>query len=75
MLPLKGQTIQLPIGGSLSRPTVDARVMQDLARRLAESAVGGAVEEQVRDKIFGGEVPEKRLQDELGKGLKSIFGR
>ncbi len=75
LAPLKGQVIGLPIGGTLSRPTVDARVMQDLARRLAESAVGGAVEEQVRDQIFGGESPEKKLQDELGKGLKNLFGR
>ncbi len=75
LAPLKGQVLQLPIGGTLSRPSVDSRVMQDLARRLAESAVGGAVEDQVRDKIFGGQAPEKKFQDEIGKGLKNLFGR
>jgi hypothetical protein len=38
---LQGQKLQVPIGGTLSRPMIDARVLQDLARRLAEATAKG----------------------------------
>lgn len=55
---LGGQTLQIPIRGTLSRPQVDANVLGDLARRVAT----GAVERVIND----------RLQNQLNRLLPGI---
>lgn len=47
---LKGQTINIPVGGTLSRPQVDGRAIGDLAKRVA----GSAVESLIDGKLPGG---------------------
>jgi hypothetical protein len=64
---LKGQTLQIPISGTISQPKLDARVLESLAKQAAGSAVQGVIDDQVKK-------GQTLLQDELGKGLNRLFG-
>lgn len=57
---LKGQTLQIPVKGSLSRPLVDSRVIANVTRQVLRGAAERAVENQV--------------QRGLEKGLQQLFG-
>ncbi|MFP6612628.1 MAG: hypothetical protein VB835_09985 [Pirellulales bacterium] len=57
--PLRGQTLKIPIRGTLSKPKVDNRVLKNLAKTIA----GGTVTNLIDDAL------EKGL-DSLFKGLK-----
>lgn len=48
---LKGQTIQIPIRGTLGKPSPDYRALTGLATNLGRSAVGGLLEKKI-----GGEI-------------------
>jgi hypothetical protein len=58
---LKGQTLRVPISGTLSRPRLDKRVLTDLTRQMAAGAAGGLLEDA--------------LQDGLQKGLDNLLKR
>jgi hypothetical protein len=51
----KGQALQIPVGGTLSRPQIDARAVASLSQQLlqgaAQQAVGGELNKAL-DKIF-----------------------
>jgi hypothetical protein len=64
---LKGKTLQIPISGTISQPKLDARVLENLAKQAAGSAVQGVIDDQVKK-------GQTLLQDELGKGLNRLFG-
>jgi hypothetical protein len=53
---LQGQTIRVPIGGTLSKPQLDQKVMQDLTRQFmqkaAENMIQGEMNKQL-DRLFG----------------------
>ena len=61
---LKGQTLSIPIHGTLSRPQLDQRVLSELASKVAGAAAGRFFE-----KNLGGE-----LQKQLQQGLGLPFG-
>jgi hypothetical protein len=64
---LKGQTLQIPIRGTLTHPKVDGRILENLGKQLAGSAVQGVLDRQI-------ERGQGLLQRELGKGLDRLFG-
>ena len=56
---LQGQTLEIPIRGTLANPKIDNRVLKDLAKKVA----GGAANRLIED----------ALQDGLNKGLDGLF--
>jgi len=47
LAPLKGQVLQIPIGGQLSKPQLDRRVLRDLARQFLRDAAGRLIEDNL----------------------------
>ena len=56
---LGGQTLRIPIGGTLSQPVPDPRALQDFSSRAASGAVRNLLESQI----------EKQLEKQLGEPL------
>lgn len=53
---LRGETIQIPIGGTLSKPQLDQRVLENLTRRFLQKAAENVIEGEVNrqlDRLFG----------------------
>ncbi len=50
---LKGKSIRIPIGGTLSRPHPDGRVLGELTKQLGGSALEGLFEKQLDGKLDG----------------------
>lgn len=61
---LKGQTLQIPITGTFTKPTIDPRFMQELFRRIAGSAAQNLLQNEVQKQI------EKNLPGGLGNVLR-----
>jgi hypothetical protein len=52
---LKGQTLQVPVSGTLTRPQLDQRAVASLSAQLLENAAGGALGNELNkalDKLF-----------------------
>ncbi len=52
---LQGQTLQIPIRGTLKRPQVDPRVFEDLTKRMATGSITKGIEDELSnqlDKLF-----------------------
>jgi hypothetical protein len=64
---LKGQSLVVPIKGTLTRPQLDGKVLENFAKQLAGSAVQGLLDKQI-------ERGQGLLQQELGRGLDKLFG-
>ena len=64
---LKGQTIKVPIRGTLSHPQLDGKVLENLGKQLVGSVVQGQINKQV-------ERGQELLQSEFDKGLNRLFG-
>ncbi|MCE9553467.1 MAG: DUF748 domain-containing protein [Planctomycetes bacterium] len=56
---LSGQTIQIPVRGTLARPALDSRAMESLTRQVGTAAVGGAVEGALQKGLEGLFKPKK----------------
>lgn len=79
---LKGQRLRIPIGGTVSQPQLDRRVLQGLSAELARSAAGGAINQLLGDRLrpqadqLQGQVNDRvtgelnRLQNRLGDKLE-----
>ncbi|MEK6260723.1 MAG: hypothetical protein AABP62_19155 [Planctomycetota bacterium] len=50
---LKGKSIRIPIGGTLSRPHPDSRVLGELTQQLGGSALEGLLEKNLDNKLDG----------------------
>lgn len=50
---LKGQSVQIPINGTLSRPQLDPRILGNLTKQFGSSALEGLIQDQVGDKLDG----------------------
>lgn len=68
---LKGQTLQIPISGTVSSPRVDNRGLQQMSQQLVKQAAGAAINNEVQGLIDKG---NQRLENELKNGLKGLFG-
>jgi hypothetical protein len=75
---LKGQTVQIPIDGTLSQPRLDTRVLETLGKQLAGSAVQGLLSKPLErgQNLLNQELQrgEGALQRELGQGLQGLQG-
>ena len=58
---LAGQTVTLPIDGTLSRPSLDSAGIRRLVTEMGTKAIQGSA--------------EKLIEKQLGKGLEKLFGR
>jgi translocation and assembly module TamB len=75
---LKGQTLKIPIRGTVSQPQLDRRILQNLSADLAKAATTGAVNQLISDRLnpladeLQGQVNDRvsaelnRLQNRLG---------
>jgi hypothetical protein len=50
---LKGQTITIPVDGTLTQPRLDSRVIQDLGKQLAGNALRGVIGQQLERGLQG----------------------
>jgi hypothetical protein len=76
---LKGQTLQIPVDGTLTQPRLDTKVLQNLGKQLAGSAVQGVIGKQLErgQGLLNKELQQRGeglLQGELGQGLNRLFG-
>jgi hypothetical protein len=60
---MKGQSLRVPIHGTLSRPAPDPRALQDLARRAATGAVEGFLNREIEKQVGD---PLRKLLDRGG---------
>ena len=58
-----GQTIRLPIGGTLSKPKIDERALREASAHFARDAAENALRQEVDDK----------LKKEAENGLRKLF--
>ena len=61
---LKGQSIQIPINGTLTSPQLDPRVFSNLTQQMGGTVIEGLLKDQVGDKLDGA----------INKGLDRLFG-
>ncbi len=87
---LKGQSISIPVGGTVSRPQLDRSALKklttDIARLAADSAINGLVEEKLAPEVTGfqnkvndrvsGELNDlqNKFQEEIGGALLDGLG-
>jgi hypothetical protein len=78
---LKGQSISIPIRGTISKPIFDTRSIQQLSTQLAKQAASGAFNQAIAEKVtpelekiqnqvnnkLGGEI--NKLQNQFGEKL------
>ncbi len=64
---LKGQTIKIPVRGTLSKPQLDGKVIENLGKQLVGSVVQGQLDRQV-------ERGQELLQKQLNSGFNKLFG-
>ncbi len=48
---LKGQSLSIPIGGTVSKPQLDKQAIQQLSTQLVKQAAGNAINQAIGDKI------------------------
>jgi len=48
---LEGQTLQIPIEGTLKKPRLDRRILQQLAGQLLQNATRGALIDEVNKQL------------------------
>jgi len=72
---LKGQSLQIPIGGTVSKPQVDNRALQQISQQLLKQAAGSAIQTEVQGQVQGLiEQGNQRLEKEITNGLKGLLG-
>jgi len=83
---LKGKSISIPVTGTVSKPVLDKRSIQNLTQNLAKEAANSAINRAVTDKLnpklnqyrekINGKVGNglNKLQSKLGEKLGDKFG-
>ena len=73
---LKGQSITIPIGGTVAQPQIDksvvAQLSQDLIKQAASSAAQQAVQEKLTPKI---NQYQQKFNDKINGGLNKLQGK
>jgi hypothetical protein len=71
---LKGQSLSIPVSGTVSAPRLDQRAVQQFSQQLVREAAGNALNNAVQEKIGGPpqEVLNNRLNEEVGKVQNKI---
>lgn len=74
---LRGQSIQIPISGTVSQPRLNTQAIQGLSRQLLQQTAGNAFNNLVKEKTgelqskLGGEL--NKAQDKLNQRIQSEF--
>ena len=78
---LRGKSISIPIGGTVSKPVLDKRALQNLSQELVRGAAGNALNKAIGDKVMpkvnqfqndlNGKIGDElnKLQGKLGEKL------
>ncbi|MCA9225213.1 MAG: hypothetical protein KDA47_06360, partial [Planctomycetales bacterium] len=69
---LKGQTLQIPIRGTVTAPRADGRALEQLGKQFARDAASRLLENQLQNGLQNA-LPNG-LQGELQNGLQKLFG-
>ena len=76
---LRGQTLQIPITGTVSQPRIDNSALTQLSQQLLQQAAGNAFQDVIQDQwqektndLF--DKANQKLGDELLKGINGLFG-
>lgn len=71
---LKGQSLSIPVSGTVSAPRLDQRAVQQFSQQLVREAAGSALNNAVQEKLGGApqEIINKRLNEEAGKVQNKI---
>ena len=79
---LKGQSLQIPIGGTLTKPRLDRNAIKQLTQQLVQQTARGAVDGVVNKEVdklrskatekIGGEL--NKLQDRFGTKIQESLG-
>lgn len=84
---LRGQSLQIPITGSIAQPRLDTQAIQQLSNQLVQQAAGSAINGAIQDQVgdFQNKLDnelngvrdklQEKLGDELQRGLEGIFKR
>ena len=64
MASLHGQSVKIPIGGTIGRPQIDHRALRQLAMQLAERAGKQRVSQEITNRI--GEIAPREFRDVIG---------
>lgn len=67
---LKGQSISIPISGTVMRPQLDKRAFQQLTQQIVKSAAGSALNKVVQDKLGGS--PQRIINDRINEGVGNV---
>ncbi len=70
---LRGQSISIPVSGTVTAPRLDRRAIQQLSQQLIRQAAGSAINKVVDDKLGGAQrVINDQLNKEVNKAQESI---
>ena len=58
---LRGQSLQIPIQGTLTSPKLDQRAIQQITQQAAVGAASGLIQDE--------------LNKQIGRGLEKLFGQ
>ena len=77
---LKGQSLSIPIRGTVTKPQLDKRAIQQFSTQLAKQAAGSAINKVIGDKLAPklGDVQNQinnKLNDELNSFQQKLGGR
>ncbi|MEM7810773.1 MAG: hypothetical protein AAF532_04770 [Planctomycetota bacterium] len=70
---LRGQTLRIPIGGTLESPQVDGRVVAELLRATGAGRVENELRGRLRDEL--GEEADDAVGELIDRGLRGLFRR
>ncbi len=68
---LQGQTLRIPIRGTVQKPNVDAHLFQNMSQKLFRQAAGSTINNEMQGLLNKG---NQQLEEEFKKGLKGLFG-
>ncbi len=73
---LRGQSLKVPIGGSVTQPQLDRRVLQNFSTEIARAAAGGALKQVIADNITPqAEALQNRLNDKVSSEVNRLQDR
>lgn len=68
---LSGQSLQLPISGTVSQPRIDSSAIASLSQQMLTNAAGNAINQEMQGLINKG---NQRLESEIKDGLGRLLG-
>ena len=67
---LKGQSISLPVSGTVTQPKIDKRAIQQISQQLIRQNAGNAINQAIEDKLGGS--PQRVVNDRLNSEVNRL---